>query len=57
MRLAEEADQSAIPDGMSIPEELKRWEERLVALAQAKAAIEARAPAARWLYVYRRRWR
>lgn len=43
MRLAEEADQAAIPDGMSIPQELQRREERLAAIAQAKAAIEARA--------------
>jgi transposase len=43
MRLAEEADQSEIPDGMSVPEELQRREERLAAIAQAKAAIEARA--------------
>jgi len=43
MRLADEADQAEIPDGMSIPEELQRREERLAAIAQAKAAIEARA--------------
>lgn len=43
MRLAEEADQAQIPDGMSVPDELQRRDERLVALAQAKAAIEARA--------------
>lgn len=43
MRLAEAADETAIPDGMSVPEELKRREERLAAIAQAKAAIEARA--------------
>jgi transposase len=43
MRLAEEADQGEIPDGMSIPQELERREERLAAIAQAKAAIEARA--------------
>lgn len=43
MRLAEEADQAEIPDGMSVPEELERREERLAAIAQAKAAIEARA--------------
>ena len=43
MRLAEEADQAEIPDGMSVPEELQRREERLAAIAQAKAAIEARA--------------
>jgi hypothetical protein len=43
LRLADEADQAEIPDGMSIPEELERREERLAAIAQAKAAIEARA--------------
>ena len=43
MRLAEEADTAQIPDGMSVPEELQRREERLAAIAQAKAAIEARA--------------
>jgi transposase len=43
MRLAEEADQAEIPDGMCIPQELERREERLEAIAQAKAAIEARA--------------
>jgi transposase len=42
MRLADEADEAEIPDGMSVPEELQRREERLVAIAQAKAAIEAR---------------
>ncbi len=43
MRLAEEADAADIPDGMSVPEELQRREERLAAIAEAKAAIEARA--------------
>ena len=43
LRLAEAADQAEIPDGMSIPEELERREARLAAIAQAKAAIEARA--------------
>ena len=43
MRLAEEADGAEIADGMSVPEELQRREERLAAIAQAKAAIEARA--------------
>ena len=43
MRLAETADQTAAPDGMSIPEELQRRDERLTAIAQAKAKIEARA--------------
>jgi hypothetical protein len=43
MRLAEEADAAQVPDGMSVPEELGRREERLEAIAEAKAAIEARA--------------
>ena len=40
---AEAADQADVPDGMSIPEELARREQRLAAIARAKAAIEARA--------------
>src|SRR5271167_841293 len=40
---AEAADQADIPDGMSIPEELSRREERLAKLAAARAKIEARA--------------
>jgi transposase len=40
---AEAADQTDIPDGMSIPEELARREDRLKQLAVAKAKIEARA--------------
>ena len=43
MRLAEEAERSDAPDGMSVPEELERREERLAAIARAKAEIEARA--------------
>ncbi len=43
MRLAEEADQSALPEELAIPEELKRREERLAAIEQAKQAIQARA--------------
>jgi len=43
MRLAEEADAEDIPDGMSLPEELSRREDRLAAIAKAKAEIEARA--------------
>ena len=37
------ADEADIPDGMSIPEELARREERLAKIADAKAKIEARA--------------
>jgi transposase len=40
---AEAADQSAAPDGLSIPDELARREERLQKLAEARAKIEARA--------------
>jgi transposase len=40
---AEAADQTDIPDGMSIPEELARREDRLTQLAVARAKIEARA--------------
>ena len=40
---AEAADQEPLPEGLSIPEELARREERLAAIRQAKAQIEARA--------------
>jgi len=40
---AEAADQADAPDGMSIPEELGRRNERLAKLAEARAKIEARA--------------
>jgi transposase len=40
---AEAADKADIPDGMSIPEELERREERLEKLAEARRKIEARA--------------
>jgi hypothetical protein len=43
MRLAEEADNSSLLEGMDIPEELKRREDRLAKIAAAKAEIEARA--------------
>ena len=43
MAKAEAADQAAVPDGMSIPEELARREARLAEIARARAAIEARA--------------
>ena len=43
MARAEAADQADVPDGMSIPDELARREERLAKLAQARATIEARA--------------
>lgn len=41
--LAEAADGATVPDGMSLPDELKRREDRLAAIAAAKAKIEARA--------------
>jgi transposase len=40
---AEAADQTDVPDGISIPEELARREDRLEKLAAARAKIEARA--------------
>jgi len=40
---AEAADQTDVPDGMSIPEELERREIRLAKIAGARATIEARA--------------
>src|SRR5271170_4821743 len=43
MAKAEAADQADVPDGMSIPEELARREQRLAAIARARATIEARA--------------
>jgi transposase len=43
MARAEAADQADIPDGLSMPEELARREERLAVIAKARATIEARA--------------
>jgi len=43
LRQAEEADSTDLPDGLDIPAELKRREDRLGAIAQAKAEIERRA--------------
>jgi hypothetical protein len=40
---AEAADQTDVPDGMSIPEELTRREIRLAKLGEARATIKARA--------------
>ena len=40
---AEQADQTAVPDGMDLPEEIARREERLATLAQARAKIEVHA--------------
>jgi transposase len=43
MELAEAADNQKIPDGMNLPEEIARREDRLKAIAEAKVKIEARA--------------
>ena len=40
---AEAADSTPLPAGLSVPEELARREDRLAAIAEAKAKIEARA--------------
>jgi transposase len=45
MAKAEAADQADVPDGMSIPEELARREQRLAEITRARAIIEARAKA------------
>ncbi|MGH8252381.1 MAG: IS1182 family transposase [Steroidobacteraceae bacterium] len=42
LKLAEAADGVNTPDGMSIPEELERRAQRLAAIAEAQAKIEAR---------------
>ena len=43
LALAEQADRADIPDGVSLPAEIKLREDRLAAMAAAKAKIEARA--------------
>ena len=43
LTLAEQADQADTPDGVSLPDELKRREDRLQAMAIAKAKIAVRA--------------
>jgi transposase len=43
LALAAEADGANVPDGMGVPEELQRREDRLTAIAEAKGKIEARA--------------
>ncbi len=45
LALAEAADQSSVPDGVSLPDEIERREDRLAAIATAQAKIEARAKA------------
>ncbi len=41
--LAEKADQADVPDGIDLPAEIRRREDRLAAMADAKAKIAARA--------------
>jgi transposase len=41
--LAEQADRGAVPDGMSVAQEIATRQARLARLAEAKAALEARA--------------
>jgi transposase len=43
LAMAEQADQSAVPDGMDLPKEIARREARLEAMEEAKAKIAARA--------------
>ena len=43
LALAEEADRHGVPEGGDLPEEMQRREERLAAIAVARAKIEARA--------------
>jgi len=45
LALAEKSDRAAQPDGMDVPAEIARREDRLSAIAQAKAKIEQRAAA------------
>jgi transposase len=43
LELAKRSDAADVPDGMSVPEELERREQRLAAIAEAKAQIETQA--------------
>ena len=43
LALAEQTDEAAVPDGMDVPAEIARREDRLEAIEQAKAKIEQRA--------------
>ena len=43
MRQAEAADRERLPDGLEVPQEIARREERLAAIAEAKSKIAARA--------------
>jgi hypothetical protein len=43
LALGEKADRAAVPDGMDVPAEIARREQRLLAIEQAKAKLEERA--------------
>lgn len=43
LTLAEQTDKADVPDGVVLPDEIKRREARLACMAEAKAKIEARA--------------
>ena len=43
LKLAEDSDNRAVNDGLDVPAEIARRDQRLVAIAQAKVRIEARA--------------
>jgi len=43
LALAEKTDRAGVPDGIDVPAEIARREDRLAAIAQAKAKIEQRA--------------
>ena len=43
LALGEKADRAAVPDGMDVPAEIARREQRLKAIDAAKAQIEQRA--------------
>ena len=43
MELAEAADNEKTPDGMNLPEEIARREDRIKAITEAKTKIEVRA--------------
>ena len=45
LKRAEAANAKDLPDGLNIPQEIARREERLAAIATAKAKIEARVKA------------
>ncbi len=45
LALAEQADGADIPDGMKLPEELKRRQDRIAAMQEAKTKIQGRAQA------------